>query len=62
MNWCFAIVNGKLAEIYFETNKGKPKILGHCLVKKVVLAHNRKMDQWISEYNQAHPDNPINLS
>ncbi len=34
MNWCFAILNGRLAEIYFETRRGEPKILGHCYVKK----------------------------
>ena len=34
MNWSFAIINKKLAEIYFERTKGKPKILGHCYVKK----------------------------
>ena len=34
MNWCFAILNNKLAEIYFEPGKEKPKILGHVFVKK----------------------------
>lgn len=34
MNWCFAIINGELAEIYFEKVKGKTKILGHAYVKK----------------------------
>ena len=33
MNWCFAIVNGKLAEIFFERKKGKSIISGHCYVK-----------------------------
>lgn len=32
MHWCFAIVNNKLAEIYF-TEKTK-KIFGHCYVKR----------------------------
>lgn len=32
--WCFAIVNNKLAEIFFEKEKGKPLINGHCYVKK----------------------------
>lgn len=32
--WSFAIINGKLAEIYFEKNKGKIKFLGHCYVKR----------------------------
>ncbi|MFH1890545.1 MAG: hypothetical protein ABIJ91_03210 [Candidatus Kuenenbacteria bacterium] len=35
MCWCFAIINNKLAEIYFDKDKkGKPKFLGHCYVKK----------------------------
>lgn len=30
MNWCFAIINGKLGEIYFEkTKNGQIKFLGH---------------------------------
>lgn len=32
--WSFAIVNGKLAEIYFEKVKGKLVFNGHCYVKK----------------------------
>lgn len=34
MPWCFAIVNGKLAEIYFDETKKGPKNIGHCYVKK----------------------------
>lgn len=35
MCWCFAIVNGKLAEIYFDKKKNdQPKIWGHCYVKR----------------------------
>lgn len=34
MAWCFAIVNNKLAEIYFNKTKHGPKIWGHCYVKK----------------------------
>lgn len=34
MGWCFAIINGKLAEIYFEKVRGKIKIIGHAYVKK----------------------------
>lgn len=30
--WCFALVNGKLAEIYHEKVKGETKFLGHCYV------------------------------
>ncbi len=34
MCWSFAIINGKLAEIYFEKKNGKVKFLGHCHVKR----------------------------
>ncbi len=35
MSWCFAIVNNKLAEIFFDKNKnGRARIRGHCYVKK----------------------------
>lgn len=30
--WCFAKVNGKLAEIYFEERRGKNKVCAHCFV------------------------------
>ena len=35
MSWSFAIVNGKLAEIFFDRKKnGDPIMLGFCYVKK----------------------------
>ena len=34
MNWCFAIVNQRLAEIFFDRKKSKSIISGHCYVKK----------------------------
>lgn len=34
MSWSFAIINNRLAEIYFERTKGEPKFLGHCYVKQ----------------------------
>lgn len=30
--WCFAKVNGKLVEIYFEKKRGKNEIYAHCFV------------------------------
>lgn len=30
--WCFAKVNGKLAEIYFEKRRGKNETYAHCFV------------------------------
>lgn len=34
MNWCFAIINNKLSEIYFEKERGKIVIIGHCNVER----------------------------
>ncbi len=34
MDWCFATINNRLAEIYFEKQKGGVVILGHCYVEK----------------------------
>ena len=34
MNWSFAIINQKLAEIYFERTNGEVRFFGHCYVKK----------------------------
>lgn len=33
MDWCFAIVNNRLAELFFDKKKNKIKIIGHCYVK-----------------------------
>ena len=33
MNWCFAIINGRLAEIFFEKKKGRPRLIAHAYVK-----------------------------
>ena len=32
MGWCFAIINSRLAEIYFEKNSEEIKFFGHCYV------------------------------
>lgn len=35
MSWCFAIINNKPGEIYFERSKsGRVKFWGHCYVGK----------------------------
>jgi len=34
MNWCFAIINGRLAELYFEKKSGNIAFIGHAYVKK----------------------------
>jgi len=48
MSWCFAIVNNRLAEIYFEEKMGKPKIIGYCYVKKEEYKTKREQ-KWIEE-------------
>ena len=32
--WCFALVNNRLVEIYFETKSGKLSIFGHAYVEE----------------------------
>ena len=34
MSWCFAIINNRIAEIYFDKKGGEIKFLGHCYVKE----------------------------
>lgn len=46
MSWCFAIVNNKLAEIYFDEGKRGPKIWGFCYVKKEEY-ESKQEQKWI---------------
>ena len=46
--WCFGLINGKLAEIYYEKESGKRKILGHCLVKAGEYK-TKKEQKWIED-------------
>ena len=48
MNWCFAKVNHKLAEIYFEKKQGKPKFFAHCYVKKSEYKTKQEL-KWIDK-------------
>lgn len=48
MNWCFAIINGRLAEIFFEKSGNKLEFLGHCYVKKEEYK-TKKEQKWIDE-------------
>ena len=48
MNWCFATVNNKLAEIFFNKKKGKkPEIFAHCYIKETEYT-TKKEKQWIA--------------
>lgn len=48
MFWCFAKVNRRLAEIYFDKKKEKTKIFGHCYVKKEKYKTKREQ-RWIEQ-------------
>ena len=48
MPWCFAKVNGKLAEIYFENSRKKLKISGFCYVDRKSFK-TVKEKKWIKE-------------
>jgi len=42
MSWCFAVVNGRLAEIYFDKTKHELAMWGHCYVDRETFS---KMEQ-----------------
>ena len=46
--WCFAIVNNKLAEIYFDKKNSKVNIWAHCYVKKEEYK-TKEEQKWIKE-------------
>jgi hypothetical protein len=48
MIWSFAIINGGLAEIFFEKKGNNTKFLGHCYVKKEEYKTKREQ-KWIVE-------------
>lgn len=48
MGWSFALVNGKLAEIFFDKKAGTPVIFAHCYVKKEEY-RTKKEQKWIEE-------------
>lgn len=48
MNWCFAIVNGRLTEIFFERKGRKLNFLGHCYVNKEEYKTKKELS-WIGK-------------
>ena len=48
MNWCFAIVNGRFAEIFFAKKRGKSNFLGHAYVNKNEYK-TKKEKEWIEK-------------
>ena len=52
--WSFAIINGKLAEIYFDVGKGVSGIKGHCFVKRSeykTKTEQKMIDKDIEKFN-----------
>ncbi len=48
MTWSFALVNNKLAEVFFERKRGKNIFLGHAYVKESEYT-TKKEKRWIKE-------------
>ena len=49
MSWCFAIVNNKLAEIFFDKNKnGQNEISAHCYIEKEDYK-SKQEQKWIKQ-------------
>ncbi len=47
MSWCFATLNNRLAEIYFDKKGNKePDIWGHCYVKRETYKSTQEK-KWI---------------
>ena len=48
MAWCFALVNGRLAKIYFNETKNGPNFVGHCYVQRSEYTTKREQ-KWIDK-------------
>lgn len=47
MSWSFAIINGRLAEVFFDKSKtGKQSVFAHCYVDKDEYK-TKKEQRWI---------------
>lgn len=53
MTWCFAIVNGRLAEIFFDQKDEETVFLGHVYVKAEEYP-SKKEQKWIKEDTNKH--------
>lgn len=45
MGWCFALVNGRLAEIFFKERRRNNRIWAHCYVRKEEYKTKREQQQ-----------------
>ena len=48
MSWNFALINNRLAELFFEKKKGKLEIFGHAYVKATEYK-SKQEKKWIKE-------------
>lgn len=49
MAWCFAIINNRLGEIYFEEKKNRQiKFWGHCYIKRTDFKIKQEQ-KWIDQ-------------
>lgn len=48
MMWSFALVNNRLAEVFFERKRGKIVFIGHAYVKESEYT-TKKEKRWIEE-------------
>lgn len=52
--WCFAVVNEKLAEIYFDKKNNEPRIWGHCYVNISEFKIKRELNQIKKDTKKFH--------
>lgn len=53
MGWCFAIINNRLAELYFEKSKSGIKFQGHCYVDRLefkLKSEQKSIDKDIAKF------------
>ena len=48
MNWSFALINNRLAEVFYEKKKNKIEVLGHCYIDASDYK-TKKEQKWIEE-------------
>lgn len=61
--WCFALINGRLAEIYFIVGGGVKGIYAHCYVKRSEFnkRENREIDRDIKKHRLVYRNKKYKL-
>ena len=54
MNWQFALINGRLVELFFEKKKGKVRMLGHAYVKRSEYKTKREQRMIDADLKKMH--------